>query len=768
MRRTALRTEQLEDRTTPSFGFDQSFGVTGRVDLWPTHTGTSPAVAVQTDGGILTATRALDGPVIPGDYQVHTELIRFNPDGTRDATFGNGDRVYFTQAVAGAKIAVGPDGRIYVAANIRNPSATFDSGTDVIVYCYNPDGTRDTTFGDGGVVRFDFPGVPRAESSFVWALVVQPDGKVVVAGDAQQTFSTINDEYGNPGGITHVYVPPGYSLARLNTDGSPDTTFDRDGFVRHTFSDDLRFGSVQDVEIGAGGTILVAGSVTVFGDPFTYRAAVVRLHSDGSRDDTFDGDGEWIGRDDTAASGVIQLADGRILVSGLVDRAPSVIRLTSAGSIDGTFGDGDWTVVNPQLPYGTVDAALLPDGRIAVVSASGDYALTKRVAVAVLSADGDRVPAFAGGELFDVVYDPAELGRETVPGDSTIAVTPDGRLVIVSMLARAEVNRTAYSMGVAVLADDSHLLPPTTHSAMMLANRERVATADVNGDGTPDTVTVTAPGEPIRVTVLSGKDGTTALIPAFDPFGGEFTGGGFVVAADLDGDGYAEFIVSPDQGGGPRVAVFSMIQLKIPESTDIVWQRANFFAIDDPSFRGGVRLALGDVNGDGTPDLAVTAGFLGGPRVALLDGKTLTTTPTRLAGDFFAFPGDDAQTLRNGATMALGDVNGDGRADFVFGGGPGGAARVYILDGATVAAGDVAAAHANPLANFFVAGNTTDRDGVRVAAGDTDGDGRADVMASHGEARLRVYRGKDIGGAGEPTRFEDIDLSAATTGVFVG
>src|SRR5205814_518997 len=97
---------------------------------------------------------------------------------------------------------------------------------------------------------------------------------------------------------------------------------------------------------------------------------------------------------------------------------------------------------------------------------------------------------------------------------------------------------------------------------------------------------------------------------------------------------------------------------------------ANFFGIDDPNFRGGCRAALGDVNGDGTPDLAVAAGFLGGPRVALFDGAQLFNgDPMRIVSDFFAFPGTDAVTLRNGVFVAIGDINGDGFADLIFGGG---------------------------------------------------------------------------------------------------
>lgn len=135
---------------------------------------------------------------------------------------------------------------------------------------------------------------------------------------------------------------------------------------------------------------------------------------------------------------------------------------------------------------------------------------------------------------------------------------------------------------------------------------ERSAAGDLDGDGEPDIVVVTGPGTPLRVTALSGLDHLTVLIPPFDPFGGDFSGGGFVAAADFDNDGHAEFVVSPDEGGGPRVTIFSLVG-----ETPTV--RANFFGIDDPSFRGGARPAVGDVNHDDVPDMLIAAGFGGGP-----------------------------------------------------------------------------------------------------------------------------------------------------------
>ena len=98
------------------------------------------------------------------------------------------------------------------------------------------------------------------------------------------------------------------------------------------------------------------------------------------------------------------------------------------------------------------------------------------------------------------------------------------------------------------------------------------------------------------------------------------------------GDGRAEVVVTPDQGGGPVVAVYDAARLLDgvkPERS----QLARFFGIDDPAFRGGARATVGDVNGDGTPDLVVSAGFGGGPRIAVFNGQDVAagnSTPGRL------------------------------------------------------------------------------------------------------------------------------------------
>ncbi len=274
----------------------------------------------------------------------------------------------------------------------------------------------------------------------------------------------------------------------------------------------------------------------------------------------------------------------------------------------------------------------------------------------------------------------------------------------------------------------------------------RVASADVNGDGTPDTVVGTGPGSATHLRVLDGKSG--AELFAMDPFEAGFTGGVFVASGDVNGDGVPDLVVSTDQGGGPRVRVFSGKGFG---------QLADFFGIDDPAFRGGARVATGDLNGDGAADLVVSAGFGGGPRVAVFDGKS--NFARKLVGDFFAFE----NSLRNGVFPAVGDVNGDGKADLVAGAGPGGGPRVSVF-----AAGDLLATPSvqTRLADFF-AGDPARRDGVRVAVKDLDGDARADVVAAVGATAL-AYSGKGLASGASVADLSANLLPGQSDGVFVG
>jgi len=308
----------------------------------------------------------------------------------------------------------------------------------------------------------------------------------------------------------------------------------------------------------------------------------------------------------------------------------------------------------------------------------------------------------------------------------------------------------------------------------------RAATGDFNGDGVADTVLVTGPGTKTAMAVVSGKDGTT-LVPPTDPFGdANFTFGGFVTAGDIDHDGRAEWVVTPELRGGPRVVIFHLLadgtfDLTSPGQPSLV---ANFFGIGDPAFRDGDRAALGDVNGDGILDVFSIAAFNGGPRTALYDGRDVLThraagrDPVKLAGDFFAAP-SGADEGRGGRSIAVGDVNGDGRADLIATGDNllGTGNRVVIFSGADLMAGKFPGLGATPLANFGVGGQSPGAL-VSVAAVNADGDAKADLAVGSGAGQatlVKVYAGKDLSGASEPasTSFDPFGTTTPN-GVFVG
>ena len=282
----------------------------------------------------------------------------------------------------------------------------------------------------------------------------------------------------------------------------------------------------------------------------------------------------------------------------------------------------------------------------------------------------------------------------------------------------------------------------------------RVALGDVDGDGFENVVAAAGPGGLPLVKVMTHHTSPMTTVREFSAFENTFLGGVYVSVGDMNGDGAAEVVVSPDEGGGPRVRVLDGLTGN---------QLADFLGIEDANFRGGARTALGDVNRDGVLDLLVAAGFGGGPRVACFDGKLLLAGQrSRVFNDRFVFePG-----LRNGAFIASGDLNGDGFMDVVAGGGPGGGPRVFALSGA-----DLLNGQATQLANFF-GGDEASRGGIRVTMKDLDADTRADIVVGAGELAAGVvteYLAIATPTSGTPpVHRQYTPISGEADGVFVG
>jgi hypothetical protein len=212
----------------------------------------------------------------------------------------------------------------------------------------------------------------------------------------------------------------------------------------------------------------------------------------------------------------------------------------------------------------------------------------------------------------------------------------------------------------------------------------------------------------------------------FFAFSPAFTGGVFVAAGDVNGDGIPDIIVGAGPGGGPHVKVFSGANGSLLIS---------FFAYS-PAFHGGVSVAAGDMDGDGKADIITGAGPGGGPHIKVFSGANGS-----LLASFFAY----YPSFSGGVTVAAGDLNGDGSADLVTGAGLGGGPHVKVFDGASLAVGGSGAAQAiaNPLASFF-AYDSAFSGGVNVGVTRRGGAGGWDLVVAPGpgmEPRVKEFDG---------------------------
>jgi len=332
---------------------------------------------VTTDfGGIYESGRSLalqqDGKVVVAGSSVISlfndfVLARYDANGTLDASFGAGGKVITDFGVSAdvSSLAMQPDGKILVSGD-----ANVNGGYGFALVRYNANGTLDASFGNGGKVFTDF-GVQQQGYSYAQngAMALQQDGKIVLAG------------------VAYMGTGRDFALARYNSDGTLDTSFGSGGKVLTDFSrDDSAFA----VALQPDGKIVIAGMTDV---DRGYGFALVRYNGNGTLDTSFGTGGKV-----TTAFGVAQQGfssarvgslviqpDGKIVAAGEAylgaDFHSAMARYNSNGTLDATFGSGGTLTPAFNTPWGT-DAlgalVLQPDGKIdAAVSGFGDFTLLR-------------------------------------------------------------------------------------------------------------------------------------------------------------------------------------------------------------------------------------------------------------------------------------------------------------------------------------------------------------------------------------------------------
>ena len=358
--------------------------------------------------------------------------------GDLDTSFaGNGKKaINFGGTDAARVVLVQPNGRVVVAGG----GAAADS---FCVARLRTNGRLDTTFGSDGKRVIDFGG--DVESAYGAAL--QPDGKIVLAGDSDlrvavarlnhngsldTTFSGDGKKIFSWGALSRasavLVVPNGKILlagfsgpeggdiqvARLNANGALDTTFGTGGKAPVDLGGD-DFGLAMARQ--ANGRILVAGRSSAGG------AVVARLRTNGTLDPDFDGDGRVMLPGGGGARAVLVQPDRQIVVAGNANGSEmmTVTRLKPNGLLDTTFdSDGTATIDFGSLADLANDAVLQLDGKIVV---AGYTQADEDVAVARINANGSPDTTFGATGKATVDFGVATFGN-------AVALQPNGRIVV--------------------------------------------------------------------------------------------------------------------------------------------------------------------------------------------------------------------------------------------------------------------------------------------------------------------------------------------------
>jgi uncharacterized delta-60 repeat protein len=625
---------------------DPTFGSGGKqiVQIQPDVRDFAKSVAVQPDGKIIIGAEL-------GDFSLNsnsTVLIRLNPDGSLDQTFGTGGKVINSGQRHVPALAVQPDGKIVTAG------ATSVQGInlDFAVVRYNANGSLDQTFGNGG---YAINGLGTAN-----ALILQPDGKIVLVGTVL-VFREGSD----------------FVTARFNADGSPDQTFGTGGRVQTSFTSGL-----NSSDRAIGGALQTDRKIVVSGSISGVPSVLIRYNADGSVDLDFGIDGSVLNTNfGASASRVLVLPDGKIVAGG---GSFVVGRYNPDGHIDHSFGNNGRFAGGFGSGSGALyGLALQADGKL-VAAGSIYYSNMSNSVFAVARYNSNGVPDQSFGNGGFVTTDFLELAIDEA---FAVALQPNGKIIAAGYASEpsgsyhdvalaqyqgtlAAQRRTMFDFDGDSRADISvfregmwYMLQGTDGfaAAQFGMAGDRIVPADYDGDGKTD-IAVFRPAEGNWYCLYSGN-GTWS--------GVHFGMNGDVPApGDYDADGRADY------------AVFRAGTWYVQRSS------AGFFA--EQFGLAADRPVAADYDGDGRTDIAVyrdgtwyidqsSQGFtarnfgLAGDRTTAADydgdGKADIAVWRPSEGNWYVFRSSDgavsaAHWGMQGDIPAAADYDGDGRADY--------------------------------------------------------------------------------------------------------
>ena len=393
----------------PPSGLDLAFGGGDGKATLEGFGGDRSAMALQTDGKI----------VMVGGTFTDFILARFNADGSPDNDFGTGGGKVVTDMGGGNRleeataVAIQPDGKIVVAgytAVPHTPPAPRLPETFAIAR-YNSNGSLDTSFGTGGRVSGGVNG--RA-----FAVAIQPDGKIVLAGDF--TFdSTSGSDFSD------------FTVARFNANGSLDLSFGITASGQVATDIGLHANSARNIVLQPNGAIVVSGK-PVGSSADVLHTDMARYDRNGNLDASFGVGGKLTLAGQLVGEGLALQGDGKFVLVGSANVGSGVtastdfalMRLNADGSPDTTFGSaGTVTTAISSDRDGALAVALQADGRIVVAGHTSN--INSNFVVARYNGNGTLDPSFGNGFGFLTV----DFFRFTDSAESVL-IQPDGKIVL--------------------------------------------------------------------------------------------------------------------------------------------------------------------------------------------------------------------------------------------------------------------------------------------------------------------------------------------------